>query len=163
MVFTDLAEALVYSLPFLEHLHSLQLPQTSLSYVTHPFQPVSRKPAHPPHTDASPPIPQATTSHTSSTPPPASPAKRSTARSSQRAASRPTPRPPSTSWSAAAACPRNPRPSRSSRRPSSAPCSATSAAGSRPGRRSTRYVRVLSPDGEVMWRHADRNSRLVLL
>lgn len=33
MAFTDRAEALVYSLPFLEHLHSLQLPQTSLSYV----------------------------------------------------------------------------------------------------------------------------------
>ena len=46
VVFTDLAEALVYSLPFLEHLHSLQLPHTSLSYVTRPPAHITRAHAH---------------------------------------------------------------------------------------------------------------------
>ncbi|TFY59345.1 hypothetical protein EVJ58_g5836 [Rhodofomes roseus] len=34
VVFTDRGEALIYSLPFLEHLHTLQLPQTSLSHIS---------------------------------------------------------------------------------------------------------------------------------
>ncbi|KZT08686.1 uncharacterized protein LAESUDRAFT_676040 [Laetiporus sulphureus 93-53] len=50
VAFTERAEALVYSLPYLEHLHSLQLPQSSLSvlstepsgdYVTHTIDPAS--------------------------------------------------------------------------------------------------------------------------
>ncbi|KAH9913359.1 uncharacterized protein B0H18DRAFT_1088099 [Fomitopsis serialis] len=34
VAFTDRGEALVYSLPFLEYLHTLQLPETSLSHVS---------------------------------------------------------------------------------------------------------------------------------
>ncbi|KZT72869.1 hypothetical protein DAEQUDRAFT_663544 [Daedalea quercina L-15889] len=51
VTFTDRGEALVYSLPFLEHMHTLQLPQTSLShisadstgdYLTHVIDPITR-------------------------------------------------------------------------------------------------------------------------
>ncbi|PCH34194.1 hypothetical protein WOLCODRAFT_113329 [Wolfiporia cocos MD-104 SS10] len=50
VAFTDHSEALVYSLPFLEHLHTLQLPQSGLSrlssdssgdYLTHTYDPAT--------------------------------------------------------------------------------------------------------------------------